>query len=341
MSRVVRFSSYGGPEVLHIEDEQLPAPAPGEVQVRIEAIGLNRAEAAFRAGKYLESAEFPSRLGYEATGIVEAIGADVAGFLPGDAVCIIPAFSMARHGVYAEYANVPANALLRRPDGVATDIAAALWMAYLTAYGALVDIARLGHGDSVVITAPSSSVGLAAIQIANFVGATPIAITRSPTKNAALLAAGARYVFCSEGEQMPVAAVLAATGGKGARLVFDPVAGPVVESLADMLARQGTLILYGNLSGAGEATPFPFRQAIGKGLTVRGYLVFEIIADSLRRQQAESFICDGLRLGALRPTIDRRFAFDDIVAAHRYLESNQQIGKVVVTTAPPLNQEQE
>jgi NADPH:quinone reductase-like Zn-dependent oxidoreductase len=338
MNRVVRFAAYGDPEVLRIEEEALAAPAAGEIQLRIEAIGLNRAEAAFRAGHYLESAEFPSRLGYEATGIVEAIGSGVGGFQPGDAVCVIPAFSMGRYGVYAERANVPADAVLRRPEGLDADSAAALWMAYLTAYGGLVDIAGVGPGDCVVITAPSSSVGLAAIQIANFVGATPIAITRSPDKRVALLAAGAHYVFGPEGEQMPVAAVLAATGGKGARLVFDPVAGPTVESLAAMLAPQGSLIIYGNLSGAGEATSFPFRLAVSKGLSLRGYLVFEIIADAGRRQRAEIFIREGLRLGALRPTIARRFAFDDIVAAHRYLESNQQMGKVVVSTVLTPNQ---
>lgn len=341
MNRVVRFSAYGGPEVLRIEDEPLAAPAAGEIQVRIEALGLNRAEAAFRAGQYLEPAEFPSRLGYEAAGIVEALGEGVGGFAPGDAVCVIPGFSMARYGVYAEYANVPAEAVLKRPDGLSAETAAALWMAYLTAYGGLVDIAQLGQGDSVVITAPSSSVGLAAIQIANFVGAIPIAVTRSPDKQAALLAAGARHVLTPDTDATLGEAVRQATFGQGARLVFDPVAGPGVAALAAALAPQGSLIIYGNLSGAGEATPFPFRQAIGKGLSLRGYLVFEIIQDALRLREAESFIRDALRLGAIRPTIARRFAFDDIVAAHRYLESNQQLGKVVVSTALPPHQKQE
>ena len=341
MNRVVRFAAYGGPEVLRIEDEPRLPPGPGEIQVRIEAIGLNRAEAAFRAGQYLESASFPSRLGYEASGIVEALGPGVAGFLPGDAVCVIPAFSMTRYGVYAEFANVPANAVLRRPPELPAESAAALWMAYLTAYGALINIARLGRDDYVVITAPSSSVGLAAIQIANFVGATPIAITRSPDKSAALRAAGAAHVFSPADDEALIAAVMKATQGKGAKLVFDPVAGPGVNALAGTLAAQGTLVIYGNLSGAGEATPFPFRQAIGKGLSLRGYLVFEIISDAGRLQRAENFIREGLRLGALRPTIARRFAFDDIVAAHRYLESNQQLGKVVVSTTSHANEQQE
>lgn len=338
MNRVVRFHAYGGPEVLRIEDEPLAAPAAGEIQVRVEAIGLNRAEAAFRAGHYLEPAQFPSRLGYEATGIVAGVGADVVGFAPGEAVCIIPALSMSRHGVYAECVNVPAGAVLKRPPELAAEAAAALWMAYLTAYGGLVDIGGLKPGEAVVITAPSSSVGLAAIQIANHLGAIPIAVTRSPEKHRALLAAGARHVFTPDGAAALSEAVLQATGGHGARLVFDPVAGPGIEALAATLAARGCLVIYGNLSGAGEATPFPFRSAIGKGLSLRGYLVFELIRDARRLQEAASFIRDALRRGAIRPTIARRFAFDDIVEAHRYLESNQQLGKVVVSLLPPSTQ---
>lgn len=333
MNRVVRFAAYGGPEVLRIEDEQLPGPGPGEIQVRIEAIGLNRAEAAFRAGQYFEAAHFPSRLGYEATGIVEALGEGVVGLALGDAVCVIPAISMTRHGVYAERANVPASAVLRRPPELSAEAAAALWMAYLTAYGALVDIAGLKKGDSVAITAPSSSVGLAAIQLANFIGVQPIAITRSAHKREALLAAGARRVIVHASAQATIEEVGQASDGQGVRLVFDPIAGPEVNTLAALLAPQGTLIVYGNLSGAGDGTPFPFSLAVGKGLSLRGYLVFELIRDRSRLLAAEAFIRDVLRRGAIQPTIARSFAFDDIAEAHRYLESNQQLGKVVVSTA--------
>lgn len=334
MSRVIRFHVHGGPEVLHMEEEQVAAPQAGEIRVRIEAIGLNRAEAAFRSGEYLESAQFPSRLGYEASGIVEALGDGVVGFAPGDAVCVIPAFSMTRYGVYAEQAIVPASAVLRRPPELSATAAAALWMAYLTAYGALLDIARLGEGDPVVITAPSSSVGLAAIQLANCIGAVPIAITRSPHKRDALLAAGARHVIVHETASATIAEVMQASGGEGVRLVFDPIAGPEVDTLAAMLAPQGTLIVYGNLSGAGDSTPFPFREAVGKGLSLRGYLVFELIRDPQRLQAAEAFIRDALRRKAIQPTISRIFAFAQIIQAHRYLESNQQLGKVIVEVMP-------
>lgn len=328
MTRVVRFHEYGGPEVLRIENLEVGDPAPGEVRVRVEAIGLNRAEAGFRAGHYIEKARLPARLGYEAAGVVEAVGDGVDGIEAGDAVCIIPAFSMNAYGVYAERAIVPATALLRRPPGLGTAEAAAVWMPYLTAWGALVDVVPLGRGEAVVITAASSSVGLAAIQIANSIGAVPIAVTRSAAKRSALLATGAAHVVVSAEADLGDE-VMRITAGRGARMAFDPIGGPGVVALASALAPRGTLVLYGNLGGEADKTPFPFGIAVGRGLSLRGYLVFEIIHDPARLARAESFIRDGLRTGALRPTVDRTFAFDEIVAAHRYLERNQQLGKIV------------
>ncbi len=327
-TRVVRFSRTGGPEVLSFFNETLAPPASGEVQLRIEAIGLNRAEAAFRAGQYIESPTLPARLGYEATGIVEAVGDGVSEFTTGEAVCVLPAFSMNRYGVYAQRAIVPASALVRRPNGLDAVAAAALWMAHMTAWGALVDIAGLGPGEAALISAASSSVGLAAIQTARAVGARPIAITRDPGKRDALLRHGAEAVVIS-GTGAFAEALRAAAGG-GARLAFDPVAGPAIASLADALSPGGLLLVYGNLAGQAERTPFPFYAAVGKGLSMRGYLVFEVLRDPERRERGRAFIEQQLARGALSPVIDKVFDFDDITDAHRYLESNQQVGKVVV-----------
>lgn len=332
-SRTVRFHEVGAPEVLRLEQLDVGEPGPGELRVRIEAIGLNRAEAAFRAGRYIEAPALPARLGYEASGVVEAVGAEVGGFRPGDAVCILPAFSMNRYGVYAERAIVPAAAAVARPAGMDAVTGAAVWMAYLTAYGGLVDIAGIGPGDFVVITAASSSVGLAAIQICRRQGAVPIALTGNAAKAEALRRHGAAHVVVGAGEAA-VAEVMGLTGGQGARLVFDPVAGPGVAALAGMLGAGGMLLIYGNLSGQGEATPFPFARAVRHGLSVRGYLVFEVIGDAERRARAMAYVSAGIADGRLKPVIARTFQLDDIVAAHRYLESNQQVGKIVVVTQP-------
>lgn len=319
MTRVVRFHRTGGPEVMQFDDLPVGDPRPGEMRVRVEAIGLNRAEAMFRSGAYLEAPRLPARLGYEASATVEALGDGVDGFAPGDPVSVFPAFSMNDYGVYAAKAIVPAYGVMRRPPGASAIEAAALWMAYLTAWGALIDIGQLGKGDAVVIPAASSSVGLAAIQIAT---------TRTRAKAAALAGAGAAHVVVTS-EQDLVAEVNHATGGKGARLVFDPVGGPQVERLAQAMSHNGTLFIYGALASA--PTPFPAIAAMQKALTLRGYTLFEFVRDKERLARASAFIEAGLAGGRLKPVVAKTFTLDEIVKAHIYMESNEQLGKIVVT----------
>jgi len=328
MARAVRFHRIGGPEVLQIDTVDVPAPGPGEVRINVKALGLNRAEAMFRSGQYLEQPTFPSRLGYEAAGIIDSIGPAVTGLKPGDAVSTIPAFLQSRYGVYGDVVLAPAAAVAKHPPALSWAEAASIWMQYLTAYGALVDIAKLTQGDTVLIPAASSSVGIASIQIARLVGATPIALTRTDDKRAALLQLGAASVIAT-GKQDLVAEVQKLTNGKGARVVFDPVGGPTVERLMAAMAPRGILFQYGALSP--EPTPLPLLVLIGKSLTIRGYVLFEVTSDPTRLEQGKQFVVDGLASGKLKPVIARTFPIADIVEAHRYLESNQQIGKIVVT----------
>ena len=328
MARVVRFHEIGGPEVLRIEEVEVPPPGKGEVQIRIHALGLNRAEAMFRSGQYLEEPKLPARLGYEAAGTVAAIGPGVQGIKIGDAVSTIPSFSLNRYGLYGDLANAPVHAVTHHPASLSWAEAAAVWMQYLTAYGALIDLADLRSGETVVIPAASSSVGLAAIQIANKVGAAPIALTRGQSKRQALLDAGAARVITTD-EQDLVKEVLGITGGKGARVVFDPVGGPTFAKLAGATAHLGTLFLYGALST--EPTPLPVFDVLGKWLTVRGYVMMEITGDLKRLERGKQFINEGLADGSFKPIIARTFPLEQIVEAHRFLESNQQIGKIVVT----------
>ncbi len=328
MAKVVRFHEIGGPEVLRIEEIEVPPPGKGEVQIRIRALGLNRAESMFRRGQYLEEPELPARLGYEAAGTVAAVGPEVTGFQVGDAVSTIPSFSLNKYGLYGELANAPVHAVTHHPKFLSWADAAAVWMQYLTAYGALIDIAELKSGDAIVIPAASSSVGLAAIQIANKVGAVPIALSRGSSKRQALLDAGAAHVIAT-GEQDLVKEILGLTDGKGARVVFDPVGGPTIAKLAQATAQLGILFLYGALST--EPTPLPLFDVLGRWLTIRGYVMMEITSDPSRLDRAKGFINDGLADGSFKPLIAKTFPLQEIVEAHRYLESNQQIGKIVVT----------
>ncbi|MGH6806114.1 MAG: zinc-dependent alcohol dehydrogenase family protein [Ensifer adhaerens] len=328
MARVVRFHEHGGPEVLRIEDQDVAGPDPGEVRIRVKALGLNRAEALLRSGRYIETPTLPSGLGLEAAGLIEAVGDGVDGFAPGDAVSVIPPISMVRWPTYGELVALPASQVVKHPSSLSWEAAAAVWMQYLTAYGALIDIAGLSSQDTVVITAASSSVGLAAIQIANMVGATAIAVTRTSVKKQALLDFGAAHVIASTEEDLE-ARLKEIAGPQGIRVVFDPIGGPIFEPLTAAMARGGILIEYGGLSP--EPTPFPLFDVLSKTLTLRGYLVHEIIGDPERLEAAKAFILDGLASASLRPAIARIFPFEEIVEAHRYLETNQQFGKIVVT----------
>ncbi|RUZ77342.1 NADPH:quinone reductase [Mesorhizobium sp. M7A.F.Ca.US.006.01.1.1] len=328
MTRVVRFHQHGGPEVLRIEDVELPPPGPGEVQIRVKALGLNRAEALLRAGAYIETPTLPSGLGLEAAGVVEAVGEGVGDFAPGDSVSVIPPQSMICWPAYGELVTYPAGLVVKHPPSLDWHTAAAVWMQYLTAYGALIDIAGLHSGDAVVITAASSSVGLAAIQIANRVGATAIAVTRTSAKKPALLGAGAAEVVALAEEDL-TARLNEIAGPEGVRVVFDPIGGPIFEPLTAAMSKGGILIEYGGLSR--EPTPFPLPAVLSKTLTLRGYLVQEITGNPAKLEAAKAFILEGLEVGTLKPIIDRTFAFDQIVEAHRYLESNEQFGKIVVT----------
>jgi len=327
MTKVVRFHAHGGPEQLRIEDLEVGEPGAAEVRIRVEAIGLNRAEAMFRAGAYLPALKLPSLIGYEAVGIVEALGAGVRGFSPGDRVCVLPNFRLGEYGLYAEHAIVPARSLMAPPPGLSVVEAASIWMQYFTAL-ALYEVGHAAPGDAVLIRAASSSVGLAAIQLANWAGADSIAATRTGAKTAALKAQGAAYVIATQESDL-VAEVQRITAGKGARIVFDPVGGPDVEILAQAAAEEGIIIIYGGLSG--QATPYPHWPAALKGLSLRGWVASQIWNKPERFARNRDLILRGLAQGRLKPVIAKTFPLDEIVAAHRYLESNQQVGKIVVT----------
>lgn len=328
MTKAVLFDEVGAPEVLQLKDVMIGEPAAGEIRIQVEAIGLNQAESLFRSGLYYVQPSFPSaRLGYEASGVVEAVGPGVTGFAPGDAVNTVPGFHLSQYGVYGEQAIVPASAAVHRVETLDPVTAAAVWTPYLTAYGTLGDVARIQPGDTVVITAASSTVGLAAIQVANHLGAVPIATTRTSAKKSRLLAAGAAHVMATEEDDL-VKQITELTGGRGADIALDALAGTAIGELALAMRPGGILFSYGTLAGLPTALPFPNYPF---SLNIRVFGVFEVTRDQQRLRRAEQFINAGLRSGALAPRIDRTFDLTDIVDAHRNLEAGTQVGKIVVT----------
>ncbi|HBU8521972.1 zinc-dependent alcohol dehydrogenase family protein [Klebsiella aerogenes] len=330
LSRTVTFHRTGGPEVLEITPMTVAAPAAGEVQIQVQAIGINRAEVMYRSGQYVIAPQYPAKLGYEAAGIITAVGADIDGFAPGDSVSVIPAFMFSDYGMYGEIVNAPAHAVVKHPQNLSFVEAAASWMMFVTAYGALVEFGKLQAGQYVAIGAASSSVGIAAIQIATMLGAHPIALSRSSDKRELLINAGAEAVIATA-EQDVTAELGRLTQKKGVNIVFDPVGGPDSAKLAAAMSMHGLFFQYGALDS--RDLSIPVMDILGKHLTFRGYELFEITTDRDKMARAKAFVYQGLQSGALKPIIDKVFAFDDIAMAHRYMEANAQVGKIVVSCA--------
>ena len=327
MPKAVLFDELGGADVLRVAEVPDLEPGEGEVRIKVETMGLNRAEILFREGRYHDKPVFPSRIGYEACGAIDAVGPGVEDLAVGDRVSTIPCFSMVEHGVCGEQAVVPAFAAARYPDNLSPAEGASIWMQYFTAYGALIEFGGVKEGDTVLLTASSSSVGVAAVQISKSVGARVIATTRGAGKKDFILGVGADHVVVTDDEDL-AGRVMDITGGAGADVVFDPVVGSSLAKLADAAAYQGTIFLYGRLSP--EAAEIPLFPALRKGLTFRCYTLMEITKFPEKRERGKKFIYEGLESGALRPIVARTFPLDDMVEAHKYMESNQQMGKIVV-----------
>src|SRR5260370_33007651 len=268
MSRIVEFAEAGGPEVLKSKNVNVREVGPGQVRIGVKAIGLNRAESMWTHNEYIEPVKFPARLGYEAMGTVDSVGRDVTTIAVGDEVNVIPSFSMNQYGMYGEVVLAPVHAVVKHPKGLSPVEAASIWMMFITAYAALIEDAKITAQDAVVIPGASSSVGLAAIQIANSVGAKSIALTRTSAKRKQLTAAGAKYVIATE-EQDLVKEIDKITGGQGARVVFDPVGGPTLSKLIKAISFQGLLYLYVALSD--QVTNVHVLDFLGYIITIKGH----------------------------------------------------------------------
>lgn len=332
MNRGVQFSRYGGPEVLEVVETPIRDPKPGEVGIRVHALGLNRAEVMYRTHVYTEEPVFPSRIGYEASGIVEAVGPGVIAFSVGDRVSTIPGFSLNEYGVAGDTAVVPVRHVAHLPTGISFAQGAAIWMQYLTAYGSLVEFGQLKRGDVVAITAASSSVGIAAIQLVNDAGGISIAITRKANKREGLLRAGAQHVIVTEAENLETR-VRVITSGHGADIVFDPVGGPMLEQLASIVAEEGLIVEYGWLQPG--VPVYPVVPAIAKGFRVQGFhLSFHVVAKDARLKAGVDYVTQRLASRTFKPLLaERRFTLDQIADGYRYMESNEQLGKIIVNVA--------
>jgi NADPH:quinone reductase len=326
--RAVMFSGTGDASILRLVDLPERQPGPGEVRIRVTSAGLNRADANYRAGKYLLRSPGESRSGFEGGGIVAAVG-DGAPFAVGDRVGVLPSsFDVVSEGTAAESMTVPAAVVVPTPTTVTDRDAGAIWMQYLTAWGALVEIADVGPDDWVIVPAASSSVGIASVQLCRARGAKVIATTTSAEKVEALRRFAPDAIVDTRAEPY-VDRVREITGGAGVRVIFDPIYGPIVNDHIKVAAREGIVFVYGVL----DFTPLQLNAGgmLRKQLRLQGYTLGPMLADPARRARAVAAVRRHLEDRDFAPVVDSYYPLDAIQDAHRRLESNRQIGKVVVT----------
>lgn len=322
MAKAVRFYETGGPEVLKVEEVAVGSPGPGEVLVRHGAVGCNFADTYFRSGYY--PVQPPCGIGVEGAGTIIAVGEGVTAVAVGDRV----SYNGGPLGAYATERVMPAAPLLKLPDNVSFETAAASTMRGLTAvYWLMKADPRLKAGDTILLHAAAGGVGLLAIQVARLLGIRVIGTVSTEEKAAKARAFGCDEIIFYRREDVP-ARVRELTGGEGVQTVFDSVGKDTFEGSLKSLRRRGVLVGCGTASG-----PFPPIDAMQMVLQGSVYFIrpafADFFADPAERAEMAQFWFDHLSAGRIKVEIGQRYTLDQCVQAHRDLEAGTSIGSSV------------
>ena len=325
--RHIAITAPGGPEVLVLATGPVPRPATGEVFIRVAAAGINRPDILQRIGNYPPPPGASPILGLEVSGTVAALGAEVAGWHEGDAVCALVA-----GGGYAEYCVAAAPQCLPLPKGVALVDAAGLPETFFTVWTNVFDRGRLAAGQSFLVHGGSSGIGTTAIQLARAFGARVFATAGSPEKCAVCRDLGAERAIDYRQEDF-VAILKEATQGRGIDVILDMVGGPYVEKNLRSLAIEGRLVQIAFLQGSKvtlDLVHLMVRRQTITGSTLRPRPVVDkaAIARNLRDK-----VWPLIEAGKVRPVIDRTFPLAEAAAAHRLMEASTHIGKILLRTS--------
>lgn len=325
------LSEPGGPETLKVSNVELPWPASGrDVLVRLKAAALNPADAYFRAfGPYIDNGD-PCILGHDGAGIVEAVGAEVTQVQPGQRVCFCNGGIGGGFGTYAEFAVVPESQLGIVPDSVDDATAAALPLVFITGWESLYDRAQLKQQEFVLIHAGAGGTGHIAVQLAALRGARVAATVSTDDKVELVQTLGAERPITYRTEDFAEAS-REWTSGQGIDVALDNLGPEIFKKIIPVMAPYGRLVTLMGTPGDDEA-----ETAYVNNLTIHNVMMLTPmllgLQDHLDNQAA--IVRQGLQLldaGKLRIEIDSRFAFDDIVSAHRRLDEGKASGKIVIT----------
>lgn len=321
------IAAFGGPEVLEIRDAVRPQPGREDVLVTVHASALNRADLLQRQGKYPPPAGYPAEIpGIEFAGEIAETGSAVRKWKTGQRV-----FGLIGGGAHAEYIATHQDLIAEIPDNLDWPSAAAVPEAFITAHDALWIQAGLRPGETVLINAVGSGVGLAAAQLVRAIQAVPYGTSRTATKLDQAKEYGMEDgLVVRDNFDDLLAAMEQLTGGRGVNVMLDLVGGPYVKAGQKLLAVKGRMVLVGTMGGG--SYELESRYVMSKRLQIRGTVLrARTLEEKIRATQAfAAEVVPLLASGVLRPVVDSIFALDDISDAHRRLESNQSTGKVVI-----------
>ena len=323
--RYVDLPAFGGPQVMKLATGPVPQPRAGEVVVQVEAAGVNRPDVAQRSGNYPPPKDASPILGLEVAGTVVALGEGVADITIGDRVC-----GLANGGGYAEYCALPAGQALPFPRGYDAVKAAALPETFFTVWANLFQMAGLTEGETVLIHGGTSGIGTTAIQLARAFGAEVYATAGSVEKCRACEKLGARRGINYREEDF-VEIVKAETEGKGVDVILDMIGADYFNRNLSALARDGCLSIIAFLGGA-VAETVNLAPIMVKRLTVTGSTMRPRTAEEKRaiRDELRSEVWPLLEDGRIAPVIHTVMPFDQVVEAHRLMETSSHIGKIVL-----------
>src|SRR5690606_31698962 len=321
--KAIRIERNGGPEVLQWASVELPAPQEKEVTIRQKAVGLNFIDIYFRNGLY--SNPLPHGLGFEASGIVEAVGSGVTHLKVGDRV----AYGQSPLGAYAEARNVPADRVVRIPDGVTFEQAAAMMLKGLTCWYLLRQTYRVHEGQMILFHAGAGGVGLYACQWARALGVKLIGTVSSPEKAALAKENGAWEVIDYSHEDV-VQRVLELTNGQKVPVVYDGVGKDTWERSLDCLQPRGLMVSFGNASG--PVTGVNLATLASKGsLYVTRPVLGAYVPTQETMQAAADEMFELVLQGKIKPLIGQRFPLDQVAKAHEDLAGRRTTGSTVLT----------
>jgi len=323
MAHAVRFHEAGGPEVLRYESVAVGEPGPGQVRLRHVAVGLNYADTYFRNGTY--AIPLPAGIGVEAAGVVEAVGPDVDQVGVGDRVTYTGFINTL--GAYSTERLVPAAPLIKLPEAIGCETAAAMTMRGLTAAYLMRRIYPFKAGDTILLHAAAGGVGLIVAQWAKLLGLTVIGTVSTEAKAEIARAHGCDHVINYSHEDV-AKRVRELTGGVGVSVVFDSVGKTTFEASLDSLKRRGLMVCVGTASG--PIPPFnPQLLAIKGSLYMTRPALADYIADPAEKAELAAELFDHVAAGRIQIGINQRYALQDAVQAHRDLESRRTTGSSI------------